>query len=158
MKFKNIIFNIICIFVLSSLDLNIFAREGNPPLAPPSKLALSLDEMILHFKVFVIADIYQRIISLKGESLEDSFTFNDLELNILINDAISKAPLLSQTKPLEVFFLNQNLYIHLENTYFLCYLLEVIPGHFDLKTEPISEGEYNKIISMRNSENKDNNK
>jgi hypothetical protein len=117
------------------------AKE-HPPLAPPSTLALGMEDMILHFKIFVIADMFQKITASGGRKPHVFFELTDVELDILLKDAMEQSPLLRKTRVLEVFFHHKKLYIHMEDRFFRCYRLEVLPGKFEFKTEPIRPEEF----------------
>ncbi|EKD26408.1 MAG: hypothetical protein ACD_79C01217G0001, partial [uncultured bacterium] len=121
------------------------------PLAPPSRLALSLDDMLLHFKIFVVADLYQKILIKEPAMPQGTFNLSDIELDELMNEAIKKSPLLNNVSSLKVFFLNQNLYIGLEKTFFRTYLLEVLPLLFEFKIEPINNELFIASLEQKNN-------
>ena len=138
---------------LSLISINAGLRTGfatePPPLAPPSSIAMSLEDLILHFKVFVIVDLFQKIASRQSSEGQDFFALTDVELEILMKEFMAEAPLLQESLVLEIFFCQQILYIHLDATFFRCYRLEVLPGEFEFKTEKISDSVYKEFQSKR---------
>lgn len=132
------------VFVLSVLN-----ADQKIPLAPPSSVVLSLDEMILHFKIFIISDLFKKISNPKDINLENSFQLNDIEMDVLISKAIKKETMLTNNK-LELFFLKSELYIHLEDKFFKCFRLEVLPEQFDYQIEPITEKYFFESQNVKN--------
>lgn len=123
--------------------------EYKPPLAPPSSLALSLDEMILHFKIFIIADIFKKI-SRSGSSDEQKFlTLTDFELDALFRNEIKKQAFFQNTEKMEFFFLHKELYIHLEDQYCKYFTLEVLPEEFEFKILSLTKDQYNDFLTQK---------
>lgn len=123
--------------------------DKNPPLAPPSTLALSFEEMILHFKIFILAEYYQSIIFRSEQNREQSFiTLSDLEMEILLKDKIENSSILSSTANLKIAIKNQIMEIEIDKNYFRCFALEVLPGSFETKIEPFK----NKELSLKTNE------
>lgn len=124
-----------------ALGFPSFAEE-HPPLAPPSSLALSMEDMILHFKIFVIADLFRKISGTGIEEKGNFFELTDVELNLLLNEAARKEPMLQNIKNLNLFFLNRELYMNLENKYYKCFRLEVLPEEFEFRIESVQPASF----------------
>lgn len=138
MKLNNLMFKkvfiLFCFLFMFSFNI---AAEKHPPLAPSSPLTFSAKEMILHFKLFIIVDIFRTITNKKHDQ-HDFFALTDLELNTFINESMQESAILSNTANLKVYFLNHKLYIQIEDSFFRCIQLEVLPGQFDFKIERLS--------------------
>lgn len=123
--------------------------DKRPPLAPPSTLALSFEEMILHFKIFILAEFYHNILFRNEKNQTQSFiTLSDLELEILLKDKVDNSPILSSTANLKITIKNQIMEIEIDNTFFRCFALEVLPGNFETKIEPLK----NKVSGIQTNE------
>ncbi|MBN2144711.1 MAG: hypothetical protein JW774_08825 [Candidatus Aureabacteria bacterium] len=132
----------LCSLLLMGLPVCADEQQHGPPLAPPSSIVLSSEELLLHFKVFIIADLFQRIVSRQALSHHDFFELTDIELEILLNESIRQEPLVSDSKTLQYYFKEHELFIHLESAFFRCYRLEVLPGQFEYKTESITSSDF----------------
>ena len=123
--------------------------ENHELLKQDSGLCCALEDLILHFKIFVIVDLFQKIVSKQSSKGQDFFMLTDVELEVLLKEFMSEEPLLQQSQILEVFFCQQILYIHLDTTFLRCYRLEVLPGEFEFKTEKVSDLVYKEFYSRR---------
>lgn len=123
--------------------------EYRPPLAPPSSLALSMDEMILHFKIFIIADIFKKISRSGSSSEQKFFNLTDIELDVLFRNEMEKQSFIKHNEKLEFFFLNRELYIHLEGQYCRYYTLEVLPEEFEFKILSLTEEQFDAFLKQK---------
>jgi hypothetical protein len=125
-----------------------FSAESPPPLAPPSNIVMSREDMILDFKLFVLIDLFQKIVSQQSSEGHDFLALTDAELDFLMKKFMEDVPLWGSQKP-KVFFCQQILYIHLDATFLRCYRLEVLPGEFEFKTEKINDGVYKAFFTKK---------
>jgi hypothetical protein len=109
---------------------------------------MSRKDMILDFKLFVLVDLFQKIVWQHSSAGQDFFTLTDTELDVLMKKCVEDTPLWESQKP-EVFFCKQILYIQLDFTFLRCYRLEVLPGEFEFKTEKISDLVYKAFYTKK---------
>ena len=125
-----------------------FAVE-RPPLAPPSIIAMSREDLILHFKIFIIVDLFQKIVSKQSSEGHDFFALTDTDLEVLMKQFMAEAPLFQEVEKPEVFFCQQILYIQMDSIFLRCYRLEVLPREFEFKTEKISDLIYQEFYAKK---------
>jgi len=144
MKFKNKvsrkIIYVLFVYCFLLFSFNIYAKK-QPPLAPSSPLSFSAKEMILQFKLFILVDIFRTITDKKHDQ-HDFFILTDLELNTFLAESMQESAILSNTANLKAYFLNHKLYIKIEDSFFRCIQLEVLPGQFDFKIETLSAEQF----------------
>lgn len=141
------VLNLLLAFVLAFILTGISAEEG-PPLAPPSHISLSFEEMILHFRVFILSDMFQRI-SGPSSGGEKFFRLTDVELDFLFRKSVEKEPLLQDLEKFRYCFVNRELYLNLENQYFRCYRLEVFPEEYEFRIETLKPDIFEKNFSAK---------
>ncbi len=144
------VLNFILVFLLGLAVKGISAEE-KPPLAPPSHISLGFEEMILHFRVFILSDMFQRI-SAPASGEEKFFRLTDVELDFLFRKSVEKEPLLRELEKFRYCFVNRELYLNLENQYFRCYRLEVFPGEYEFRVEGLDAGIFEKIYAAKGKE------
>lgn len=115
------------------------SAEEKTPLAPPSHISLSFEEMILHFRVFILSDMFQRI-SAPSSGEEKFFRLTDMELDFLFRKSVEKEPLLQDLERFRYCFVNRELFLNLENQYFRCFRLEVFPEQYEFRIEALDSG------------------
>ena len=109
--------------------------------------------MLEQFKIFVIQDIFQGIIRAKEHNQNYSFSLTDIELQILIQDKIQKNPLLAKSKTINTHVWRHRLYLQVDDHYYECYRLEVLPGKFEFKTQTINKKTWQDVLKIHNSIN-----
>ena len=141
------VLNFLFAFGLAFIMTGISAEE-KPPLAPPSHISLSFEEMILHFRVFILSDMFQRI-SRPSSGEEKFFRLTDVELDFLFKKSVEKEPLLQDLKKFRYCFVNRELCLNLEDQYFRCYRLEVFPEEYEFKIEKLEPGIFEKNYTAK---------
>ena len=141
------VLNFLSAFVLA-LMMTAISAEEKPPLAPPSHISLSFEEMILHFRVFILSDMFQRI-SGPSSGEEKFFRLTDVELDFLFRKSVEKEPLLKDLERFRYCFVNRELCLNLEKQYFRCYRLEVFPEEYEFRIETLEPGIFEKNYSAK---------
>lgn len=128
-------------------------RAASTPLAPPSSINMSTEELFLHLRIYVITDVYAQILRPLTQNINEAKSPDDEILEDLIQDQLLHNRLIQTNANFDFFCLNQEFYITIDSHYVRCFMLEILPQKYDFQYEELTKDKYNSKKSLKMADN-----